>query len=133
MLDLAQVTSDDFLIDLGSGDGRIPVRAARRGARARSIEIDASLVRRGEELADQEKLSDLVDFRLQDLFRADLGDSTVVTLYLRHWINASLQPKLQNELQAGSRVVSHSFCMVDWEPELEIEFDTKLLFLWVVR
>ena len=133
MLDLARVKSDDFLIDLGSGDGRIPIQAARRGARARGIEIDPCLARRGEYQVIQEKLSHLVDFLVQDLFEANLTEATVVTLYLRHYINASLQPKLQNELKEGTRVVSHSFCMIDWEPDEEIEFDTKLLFLWTVR
>tara|TARA_Y100000815_G_C13101244_1_gene409523 strand:+ start:219 stop:671 length:453 start_codon:yes stop_codon:yes gene_type:complete len=133
MLDLARLKNDDFLIDLGSGDGRIPIQAARRGARARGIEIDPCLARRGEYQAIHEELSHLVDFYVQDLFEANLTEATVVTLYLRHWINASLQPKLQNELKEGTRVVSHSFCMVDWEPDVEIEFDTKLLFLWTVR
>ena len=133
MLDLARLKNDDFLIDLGSGDGRIPIQAARRGARARGIEIDPCLARRGEYQAIHEDLSHLVDFYVQDLFEANLTEATVVTLYLRHWINASLQPKLQNELKEGTRVVSHSFCMVDWEPDEEIEFDTKLLFLWTVR
>lgn len=133
MLDLARVKSDDFLIDLGSGDGRIPIQAARRGARARGVEIDPCLARRGEYQVIQEKLSHLVDFLVQDLFEANLTEATVVTLYLRHYVNASLQPKLQNELKEGTRVVSHSFCMVDWEPDVELEFDSKLLFLWTVR
>lgn len=133
MLDLGGLHQDDFLIDLGSGDGRIPIQAGLRGTRARGIDIDPDLVRRSFYAAQQEKVSSLVDFEVGDLFRANLTEATIVTLYLRHHVNALLQPKLQNELAKGSRVVSHSFCMVDWEPDFEIEIDTKLLFLWTVQ
>lgn len=133
MLDLGKVGVGDFLIDLGSGDGRIPIQAARRGARARGIEIDPCLVRRSVYQANQAELSHKVDFLVQDFFEARLSEATIVTLYLRHCVNASLQPRLQNELKRGTRVVSHSFCMLDWEPDVEIEFDTKLLFLWTIR
>lgn len=133
MLELAGLTSSDFLIDLGCGDGRIPIRAALAGARSRGIDIDQSLVRRSVYNAMSAGVSEKAEFLVGDLFQADLREATVVSLYLRHKTNAELQPKLQNELKAGSRVVSHSFCMVDWEPEAEIEVETKLLFLWVVR
>jgi 16S rRNA A1518/A1519 N6-dimethyltransferase RsmA/KsgA/DIM1 with predicted DNA glycosylase/AP lyase activity len=133
MLDLGRLQDDDFLIDLGSGDGRIPIQAAVRGTRARGVEIDPDLVRRSLHSAHRENVSSQVEFLVGDFFRANLSEATIVTLYLRHSVNVSLQPKLQNELKKGSRVVSHSFCMVDWEPDREIEVDTKLLFVWTVR
>jgi len=133
MLELGQLTSNDFLIDLGSGDGRIPIEAARLGARARGIEIDPSLVKRSRHHAEVAGVASQVEFRQQDMFAADLSEATIVTLYLRDKVNASLQPKLQNELRPGTRIVSHSFCMVDWEPDVEIEVDTKLVLLWTVE
>jgi ribosomal protein L11 methylase PrmA len=133
MLDLGRLQENDFLIDLGSGDGRIPIQAGLRGARARGIDIDPSLVLRSSHAAQKENISSRVEFQVGDLFRADLSEATFITLYLRHTVNAMLQPKLENELRKGTRIVSHSFCMVDWEPDLEIEVEAKLLFLWTVR
>lgn len=132
MLDLGELRPDDFLIDLGSGDGRIPIQAALRGARARGVEIDGSLARRSQYNAMEAQVDHRVEFLVEDMFRADISEATLLTLYLRHEVNAALQPKLQNELKPGTRIVSHSFCMVDWEPDQEIEVDTKLLFLWTV-
>lgn len=132
MLDLGQLRPDDFLIDLGSGDGRIPIQAALRGARARGVEIDGSLARRSQYNAMEAQVDHRVEFLVEDMFRAEISEATLLTLYLRHEVNAALQPKLQNELKPGTRIVSHSFCMVDWEPDQEIEVDTKLLFLWTV-
>lgn len=132
MLDLGELRPDDFLIDLGSGDGRIPIQAALRGARARGVEIDGSLARRSQYNAMEAQVDHRVEFLVEDMFRADISEATLLTLYLRHEVNAALQPKLQNELKPGTRIVSHSFCMVDWEPDQEIEVDAKLLFLWTV-
>ncbi|HIB66009.1 MAG TPA: SAM-dependent methyltransferase [Phycisphaerales bacterium] len=132
MLDLGELKPNDFLIDLGSGDGRIPIQAALRGARARGVEIDDSLARRSQYNAMEAQVDHRVEFLVEDMFRAEISEATFLTLYLRHTVNAALQPKLQNELKPGTRVVSHSFCMVDWEPDQEIEVDTKLLFLWTV-
>lgn len=132
MLDLASLTSADYLIDLGSGDGRIPIRAGLRGARARGIDIDPSLVRRSDYNAMDAGVKSLVDFQIGNFFDADLTGATVVTLYLRNTINRDLMPKLLSELQPGTRIVSHSFDMPKWAPEQEVEVSTKLLFLWIV-
>lgn len=132
MLDLAQLTPEDYLIDLGSGDGRIPIQAGLRGARAQGIDIDPSLARRSDYNAMEAGVTSLVDFQVGNFFDADLRGATVVTLYLRHAINLALRPKFLEELEPGTRIVSHSFEMGDWEPENEIEVETKFLYLWIV-
>ncbi len=132
MLDLCKLGPEDFLIDLGSGDGRIPIEAGVRGAQARGIDIDRSLLRRSEYNAREAGVSARVQFYWGNLFSADVSEATVVTLYLRHRINMDLRPKLLSELRPGTRIVSHSFEMGDWEPEREVEVETKLLYLWTV-
>jgi hypothetical protein len=117
MLDLARVGPDDVLYDLGSGDGRIVIAAARRGARAVGVEIDAKLVEQSIETARTAGVAERTRFLEQDLFATDLREATVVTLYLLPGLNMRLKPKLLAELRPGSRVVSHSFHMGDWDLE----------------
>jgi SAM-dependent methyltransferase len=137
MLRLADVTADDVVYDLGSGDGRILIAAARdRGARGVGLEIDPALVAQSTERARRLGLADRLTFRLQDLFEADLRPATVVTLYLSPDLNRRLRPKLLSELRPGSRVVSHGFDMGDWMPMRTVQVSSNegshTLYLWVV-
>lgn len=135
MLNLAQVTSRDLVYDLGSGDGRIPIMAARQfGARGVGIEIDRRLVMRAEELRKASGVADRVVFLHEDLFEADLREATVVTLFLLQGINLKLMPKLRRELKPGSRVVSLNFSMGDsWPPDLTQDVDGLAVHLWTIR
>lgn len=118
MLRIAEIKKGDILYDLGSGDGRIPIAAAERyGIRAFGIEIDQKLIAEAEERAVQAGVKDLVSFRSEDLFRANISDATVVTIYLSSVLNLRLRSKLLRELRPGTRVVSHDFDMGDWKPE----------------
>jgi SAM-dependent methyltransferase len=132
MLDLAEVKAGDRLIDLGSGDGRIAIEAARRGARALGIDIDSSLVARANFRAREAELSRRVQFRREDLFETRLRDADVVTLYLLPDINLRLRPRLLNEMRAGSRIVSHAFDMGDWAHDGFANVDGRRVFLWIV-
>jgi SAM-dependent methyltransferase len=118
MLRVAAVTADDVVFDLGSGDGRVVISAARDfGARGVGVEIDPSLVRISREAALGAGVADRATFLWQDLFATDLTAATVVTLYLRDDVNLKLRPKLLRELAPGTRVVSHDFDMGDWRPD----------------
>jgi len=137
MLELARVTPADVVYDLGSGDGRIVIDAAREfGARGVGVEIDPALVAQSRAAASRLHLGDRVRFLEQDLFATDLGDATVVTLYLSVEINRRLRPKLLAELAPGSRIVSHDFDMGDWTPErvVRVQDDGReqVLYLWTV-
>jgi ubiquinone/menaquinone biosynthesis C-methylase UbiE len=137
MLRQARLKKGDVLFDLGSGDGRIPIAAARQyGVRAVGIDIDAKLVEEAAGAARREGLGDLVTFRLGDMFAADLSGATVVTLYLSDTLNVLLRPKLLRELRPGSRIVSHDFRMGDWPPERTVRVPWKNLYrtvyVWTV-
>ena len=113
MLDIAGITPEDFVIDLGSGDGRLVIEAARRGARARGIEFNSDMVELSRRRAVQSRVSDRVEFIKGDLFEADLSEATVITMFLLNSINLKLRPKLL-ELRPGTRIVSNTFHMGDW-------------------
>ena len=133
MLRLADVDKNDVVYDLGSGDGRIPIAAARRfGARAVGIDLDPKLVAEATRNAQDAGVGDRVRFIEGDIFEADISPATVVTLYLLTSINERLRPKLLNELRPGTRIVSHQFRMGDWQPDREIVVDFRPLFLWRV-
>jgi len=137
MLRLASVSAGDVVYDLGSGDGRILIAAARdRGARGVGFEIDPALVAESTDRARRLGLADRVSFLQQDLFEADLRPATVVTLYLSPDLNRSLRPKLLSELRPGSRIVSHSFDMGDWAPARTLQVSSNegshTLYLWIV-
>ena len=132
MLELADFGPADTLYDLGSGDGRLVLAAARLGGRGVGIEIDPTLILRSRAQADFQGLSDQVEFRQQSFFDADLGAASVVTAYLLHSVNLKLRPKLLRELASGTRLVSHSFDMDDWRPDRRITVDCKWLYLWIV-
>ncbi|HEX8188689.1 MAG TPA: methyltransferase domain-containing protein [Pyrinomonadaceae bacterium] len=137
MLRQAHLKKGDVLFDLGSGDGRIPIAAAKQyGVRAVGIDIDEKLVAEAAEAAKREGVGDLVTFRLGDMFAADLRGATVVTLYLSDTLNVMLRPKLLRELPAGARIVSHDFRMGDWQPEKAVRVPWKNLYrtvyVWTV-
>jgi SAM-dependent methyltransferase len=133
MLELAEVTGDDVVYDLGSGDGRIVIRAAERfGARGVGIEIDSALVQEARQNAEEAGVADRVTFRQGDLFEADISEATVVTLYLLPTVNLRLRPKLFEELAPGTRIVSHDFDMDDWEHEERVEVGDDAVFRWTI-
>jgi predicted O-methyltransferase YrrM len=137
MLQLANVTGDDTLYDLGSGDGRIVITAAQRyGTRATGIDINPELVQQSQANAQAANVADRVEFVQQDLFQTDLSKATVVTLYLLPDINLKLRPKLLRELKPGTRIVSHDFNMGEWEPEQVVQVQTPnrqhTIYYWVV-
>ena len=116
MLDVAGVTPQDFLVDLGSGDGRNVIAAAKRGARAHGIEYNADLVELSKSLAAKERLSDRATFERGDVFEADFSKATVVILFLTPEMNIRLRPKLL-ALKPGARVVANTFAIGDWNPD----------------
>ena len=134
MLSLARVNANDVVYDLGSGDGRIVITAAKKyGARGVGIELDPALVRKARENAAAAGVGNRVRFMTQDLFTTDLRPATVVTLYLLQSINERLRPKLVRELKPGTRVVSHVFNMgPEWPPEKTVSVDRSRIFLWTL-
>ena len=133
MLRLAKTTAADVVYDLGSGDGRIVIAAAKKfGARGVGVELDGDLIRRAQKNARKAGVADRVIFRQEDLFKTDLSAATVVTLYLSNSINMRLRTILQRELRPGARVVSHRFLMDDWKPEAEQHLDGTSIYLWTI-
>ena len=135
MLNMAQVTSRDIVYDLGSGDGRIPITAAQRfGARAIGIEIDPNVMRLAYDNLARSGMAGRVVFRNEDLFKVDISEATVVTLFLLEGLNLQLLPKLQRELKPGTRIVSHHFDMGDsWPPEMSQDVGGLMIYMWTVR
>ena len=137
MLRLANIQSGDLLYDLGSGDGRIPIAAAKQfGIRAVGIEIDPKLITAAESNARTAGVDQLVRFRNEDMFRIDVSEATIVTLYLSEKINVLLRPKLLRELRPGSRIISHDFRMGDWKPEQTVRVPWgklyRTVYVWTV-
>lgn len=132
MLDLAGLKAGEHLIDLGSGDGRIAIAAAKRGATALGIDINSRLVARARMLAEFDQVQDRARFVRDDLFTVSIRDADVVTLYLIPSVNLRLRPKLLTELRPGTRVVSHGFDMGDWPPQVARVIDGKNVFLWII-
>jgi SAM-dependent methyltransferase len=120
MLDLAQVTRDDLVMDLGSGDGRTVITAAKRGTRAIGVEYNPDMVELSRRNAKEAGVSELATFTQADLFATDFSKATVVTMFLLPSINLKLRPKIL-EMKPGTRVVSNSFDMGDWRPEQTVE------------
>ena len=134
MLKLAHVTANDVVYDLGSGDGRIVILAAKKyGAKGVGVELDEDLVKEARKNAMKAGVSDRVTFVQGDLFKTDLSDATVVTLYLSNSINMRLRSLLQQQLKPGSRVVSHRFEMGDWKPDATIRLEGTSVHLWTIR
>jgi 2-polyprenyl-3-methyl-5-hydroxy-6-metoxy-1,4-benzoquinol methylase len=137
MLKLANVKKGDVLYDLGSGDGRIVITAAQKfGTRGVGIDINPERVQEANENAQKAGVTDLVEFRQQDLFQTDISDATVVTLYLLPDINVKLRPQLFQQLKPGTRIVSHDFDMGEWKPERVVQVQgpnrQHTVYYWVV-
>ena len=133
MLRLAAVTKNDVIYDLGSGDGRIVITAAKKyGARGVGVDIDPERVKEANANAVTAEVTDRVKFLQQDLFETDLKDASVVTLYLLPAVNLKLRPKLFSELKPGTRVVSHSFDMGDWKPDKTVDINGSKIYYWVI-
>ncbi len=133
MLEVAKVTKDDIIYDLGCGDGRIPITAAKKyGATGVGIDIDPQRIMEANANAKKEGVTDKVTFLQADLFETDISRATVVTLYLLPSLNVKLMPKLLKELKPGTRIVSHAFDMGDWKPEKELTVDGRHVYYWTV-
>ena len=133
MLELARVTSDDVVYDLGCGDGRIVVAAAKdRGARGVGIDIDPARIEDATALARREGVTNRVTFVLGDLFQAAFAEATVVMLYLQPEPNLRLRPRLLTELRPGTRVVSLSYDMGDWTPDDVRRVGGRRIYLWTI-
>jgi hypothetical protein len=138
MLRLGNIKKGDVLYDLGSGDGRIPIAAARQfGIRAVGIEIDPKLITEAKSKARSAGVAELVRFRNEDMFRVDISKANIVTLYLSEKLNVLLRPKLLRELRPGARIISHDFRMGDWKPEQTVRVPWgklyRTVYLWTVR
>lgn len=134
MLETAKVTKNDLVIDLGCGDGRIVVMAASEfGARGIGYDLDPVRIGEAEANARSAKVEDRVKFIKKDLFEADIKDATVVTLYLLPSVNEKLMPRLMGELRPGTRIVSHSFRMGQWAPEVTKDIDGRTIYMWTVK
>jgi cyclopropane fatty-acyl-phospholipid synthase-like methyltransferase len=137
MLEMAGVGRNDVVYDLGSGDGRIVIMAAREfGARGVGVDIDPGLIVKARANAAAAGVADRVTFIEQDLFTADISQATVVAIYLSTEVNLRLLPKLRRELRPGARIVSHDYDLGDWPAEqtVTVPFDNRdhLIFLWRV-
>jgi len=137
MLTLAGVTRDDVVYDLGCGDGRIVIAAAKEfGARGVGVDLDPRRIQEARADADRAGVGDRVTFRVEDLFEAEIRNATVVTLFLSPELNARLRPKLLSELRPGTRIVSHRYGIGDWVPERTITVPVleihNHVFLWRV-
>jgi len=133
MLQVAKVTKNAVVYDLGTGDGRIPVTAARKyGARGVGIDIDPQRIKEATENVQKSGVGDRVRIIQGDLFEANISEATVVTLYLLPSLNQKLMPKLMKELRPGTRVVSHAFDMGDWKPEQELDVANRKVYYWTI-
>ena len=134
MLELARVGKNDVLYDLGCGDGRIVVTAARlRGARGTGIDLNPVRIAEAKENAKRAGVADRASFKVGDLFETDVSPATVVTLYLLPSVNVKLRPRLWQQLKVGTRVVSHAFDMgPDWPPEKKVEVDGRTIYYWTI-
>ena len=132
MLKVAKVGPDDVLYDLGSGNGIIPVTAAREfGTRGVGIDIDPQRIAEANANAEKNKVTDKVKFIQGDLFEQDLSEATVISLYLLNSLNLKLRPKLL-ELKPGTRIVSHAFDMGDWTPDQTLNVNGRTVYFWTV-
>jgi len=135
MLEMASVREKDVVYDLGCGDGRIVITAAKdRGARGVGIDIDPHRIKEAKVNAQRARVSDKVAFRVGDLFQSDFSAASVVTLFLMPQLNIRLRPQLWRQLKVGTRVVSHAFNMGDeWPPERTDHLDLSALYFWTIR
>ena len=145
MLELAEVKKGDLLYDLGSGDGRIVIRAAKKyGARGVGIEMDQVLLKKARQDAKAAGVGGLVEFRAEDALQTDLSRATVVTLYMLPWFNDKIKPNLKKYLKPGARIVAHDFGIEGWPPDQTVKLPNlelkpggykhqHVLYLWKIR
>jgi cyclopropane fatty-acyl-phospholipid synthase-like methyltransferase len=145
MLELAEVAKTDVVYDLGSGDGRIVIRAAKKfGARGVGIEMDQLLIAKAKKAAQEEGVGALVEFRSEDALKADMSPATVVTLYMLPWFNEAMKANFQAMLRPGARIVAHDFGIEGWPPDRteklpQIEHGPgeykhqHILFMWKIK
>jgi hypothetical protein len=131
MLDMAKLTAKDIHYDLGSGDGRTVITAAKRGAQAHGVEFNPDMVKLSERNAAKEGVADKAKFINGDIFQTDFSHATVVTLYLLPSLNVKLRPTLL-KMKPGTRVVSHAFSMEDWQPDQTETVEGRTAYLWIV-
>ena len=131
MMELAKVTANDYVIDLGSGDGRTVITAAKRGARALGIEYNPDMVELSKRNAAKEGVSGNANFMKADIFESDFSQATVITMYLLPQLNIKLRPKIL-DLKPGTRIVSHAFTMEEWVADQTDSFESRTAYLWIV-
>ncbi len=133
MLSLADVKEGEVVYDLGCGDGRIVITAAKEfGATGIGVDLNPERIREANANADEANVADKVTFYEGDLFNFDFSKADVLTLYLLPDVNLKLRPKIQAEMKPGSRVVSHAFTMGDWQPNEQINVDGRTVYLWII-
>ncbi len=132
MIELAGVKKYDVVYDLGSGDGRIVITAAKKGAKAVGFDIDPQLVKESRENLRKAGVEDRAEIRDQDILTVDLSPASVVTMYLLPDVNLKLKPNLLSQLKPGSRVVSHAFDMGDWKPDRTERVNGRTIYLWTI-
>jgi SAM-dependent methyltransferase len=133
MLDMAKVGANDTVYDLGCGDGRLVIAAAKeKGARGVGVDLDPERIRESKRNAAKAKVNDRVRFLQQNLFETDFSEATVLTMYLLPQVNMMLRPKILNDMKPGSRIVSHDFDMEDWQPDAEARVGSSHIYYWVV-
>ena len=132
MIELASVKKGDLVYDMGSGDGRIVIAAAKKGAKAVGFEIDGDLVKESRENIRKAGVQNLAEIRRQDILSVDFSAASVITMYLLPDVNLKLKEKLLRQLKPGSRVVSHSFDMGDWPPDKVEQVNGRTVYLWIV-
>ncbi|MDB5509148.1 MAG: hypothetical protein JWL93_1617 [Hyphomicrobiales bacterium] len=133
MLELGEVKKTDFVIDLGSGDGRIPITAAKKyGATALGIDLNPMRIKESKENLAKENLGDKVEFREANLFKTDISKADVLTMYLLPSVNLQLKPRILEELRPGTRIVSHAFDMGRWTPDHEETVASRKVMKWIV-
>ena len=132
MIELGGVKKGDTVYDLGSGDGRIVITAAKKGARAVGFEIDPDLLKESQENIKKAGVENLAEIRQQDILTVDLSPANVVTMYLLPDVNLKLRPNVLKQMKSGSRVVSHAFDMGDWKPDKTEKVNGRTIYLWIV-
>ncbi len=133
MLEMAAVTKDDVVYDLGCGDGRMVVTAAKKyGAKGVGVDIDPQRIKESNENAKSAGVTDKVKFSIKDLFTMDFAEADVLTMYLLPDVNLRLRPKILSDMKPGSCIVSHSFDMDDWKHDETDEVDSSTIYYWIV-
>jgi hypothetical protein len=132
MLNIANVGPGDYLIDLGAGDGRIVIAAAKRGAYGHGVELDSKRIREAELNAAKAGVSDKVLFLKENIYETDFSRATVITMYLFPTINIKLRPFLLEKPEPGTKIVSHDFSMDEWKPDKHIRIGDHSVFLWII-